>query len=82
MFRHLTDRLWSFPSEENGFYKEIIAIMIIQFARTTTSQDLSIHSYSLLLFLGALVYVVTRERNPSVVKPIALAESPIFHVSS
>jgi len=58
--KYLMNRVWTEYSDQNGFYKEIIAVIIVQFTRTITGQDLTVHSYSLLLFLAALVYVITR----------------------
>jgi hypothetical protein len=40
----------------------MLAVMIVQFFRTITSQDITIHSYSMLMFLSVLVYIYARER--------------------
>ena len=63
IFRHLKHRDWNMDSSENNFYKEILAVMIVQFVRTITGQDLTIHSYSMLVFLATLVYIITRENS-------------------
>ncbi len=63
IFRHITTKHWISPSPENNYYKEIVAVMIVQFFRTITGQDLTIHSYSMLMFLGALAYIIVRERH-------------------
>ena len=62
--RHLKDYNWRKQSEQNNTYKELIAVMIVQFVRTITGQDLTIHSYSMLAFLSVLVYVIVRENSP------------------
>lgn len=61
ILRHIINRYWNCRNAENNYYKEIIAVMIVQFMRTITGQDLTIHSYSMLVFLSALVYVIARE---------------------
>lgn len=47
-------------SESNNLHKEIIAVLIVQFVRTITGQDLTIHSYSMLFFLSAIIFVFAR----------------------
>lgn len=55
-------------TEDNNFHKEIIAVLIVQFIRTITGQDLTIHSYSMLIFLSAIIYVLARRNisNPKI----------------
>ena len=48
-------------SDENAVYKEIMAVTIVQFVRTLTGQDLTVHSYPLLLLLSIIAYIVSRE---------------------
>lgn len=64
--RHIMEYQWKHLSSENNYYKEIVAVMIVQFVRTITGQDLTIHSYSMLVFLGAIIYVVVRENMPRI----------------
>lgn len=59
--KQLKFKTWSGASDANNYYKEIVAILIVQFTRTVTGQDLTIHSYSLLFFLAALVYYAARK---------------------
>ena len=73
--RHLKEKKWNIDSEENNFYKEILAVMIVQIVRTITGQDLTIHSYSMLMFFAALVYIIARENNPNTDKMENKSES-------
>lgn len=50
-------------TSDNDFHKEIMAVLIIQFVRTITGQDLTIHSYSMLIFLSAIIYVYAKQQN-------------------
>lgn len=61
IFSQILKRHWNSVNEENDRYKEVIAAMIVQFIRTITGQDLTVHSYSTLLFLSALVYIYVRK---------------------
>jgi O-antigen ligase len=59
--RRVFERSWREPTGQNSLYIEVLAVMIVQFLRTVTGQDLTIHSYSMLMFLSGLVYVYARE---------------------
>lgn len=60
--RRLFDKKWMSPTKENGVYLELVAVIIVQFFRIITGQDLTIHSYSMLIFLGILVYIYSRNQ--------------------
>ncbi|MCW9057759.1 MAG: O-antigen ligase family protein [Gammaproteobacteria bacterium] len=62
IFSRFLRRSWRQYSAQNAYYMEILAVMIVQFFRTITGQDITIHSYSMLLFLSVLVYIYARER--------------------
>ena len=66
VFRRLSYRSWRVATKENDPYLEMVAVMIVQFFRTITGQDLTIHSYSMLVFLGILVYMYSREHTEAI----------------
>jgi O-antigen ligase len=62
IFARFLRRSWRTYSVQNSCYMELVAVMIVQFFRTITSQDITIHSYSMLIFMSVLIYVYARER--------------------
>lgn len=62
VFRNIKNKLWMSKSKDNAFYIEIMAVLIVQFVRTLTGQDLTVHSYPTLLLLSLVVYVVVRKK--------------------
>lgn len=62
IFTRFLRRSWREYSTQNSYFMEMVAVMIVQFFRTVTSQDITIHSYSMLIFLSVLIYIYARER--------------------
>ena len=74
VFRNIKNKQWMSASIENALYIEIMAVIIVQFVRTLTGQDLTVHSYPTLLLLSIVVYIVVREKTISIKKSEVVTE--------
>ncbi len=71
LFIYIPARGYYFDNDRYQYRHEITAVLILQFLRTVTGQDVTIHSYSTMLMLSIIVsfYVAKRLRRKQMMSP-------------
>lgn len=64
VFGRITKMRWPIYPVEDRFRAEVAVVLLIILVRTMTGQVLVTHQYSLLIFMGILVYAISRVRTP------------------